>query len=115
MTKINWKIRLKNKSFWMTLVPALLLTAQRFADLAGVTFNFAEQQSELLAVINSVFVVLAVIGIVSDPTVEGFGDSHRALIADAPIDPEEVVEQVEQEQDTREMTVEEIVDEVLGK
>lgn len=115
MTKINWKIRLKNKAFWMTLVPALLLTAQRFADLVGVTFNFAEQQSELLAVINSIFVVLAVIGIVSDPTVEGFSDSHRALVADAPINPTEAVEQVAQEQDTKEVTADEIVNEVLGK
>lgn len=115
MTKINWKIRLKNKAFWMTLVPALLLTAQRFADLLGYTFNFAEQQSELLAIINSIFVVLAVLGIVVDPTVNGLCDSHRALVADAPIDPTEVVEQVAQEQDTREITADEIIDEVLGK
>lgn len=26
--KINWKVRIKNKMFWLALIPALLLLAQ---------------------------------------------------------------------------------------
>lgn len=112
MAKINWKIRLKNKSFWMTLVPALLLSVQRILLIAGVSFDLTQTQELVMSALNSIFVVLAIIGVVSDPTVDGFGDSHRALVADAPIDPTEVV-QVASEPE--EQTADEIVTEVLGK
>lgn len=107
MNKINWKIRLQNKAFWITLVPALLLTAQRFADLFGFSFTLDDKQAEILVLINSIFVVLAVLGVVIDPTVSGFADSQRALEADAPIDPTEVV--------VKEQTADEIIEEVLNK
>ncbi|RBO90985.1 phi LC3 family holin, partial [Paraliobacillus ryukyuensis] len=37
--KINWKVRVKSKTFWLTLVPALLLLAQIVTSWFG--YNFA--------------------------------------------------------------------------
>ena len=32
---INWKVRLRNKNFWITIIPALLLLAQVVASIFG--------------------------------------------------------------------------------
>lgn len=32
---INWKVRLKNKSFWLALIPAVLLLVQVVAAVFG--------------------------------------------------------------------------------
>lgn len=36
---INWKVRLKNKLFWLAIIPALLLLAQVVAGLFGFTLE----------------------------------------------------------------------------
>ena len=33
---INWKVRILNKTFWLTLVPALALLIQTFLAVFGV-------------------------------------------------------------------------------
>ena len=81
---INWKVRFKNKSFWLALIPAVLLLVQAVAAVFGFTLDFGELSDKLLAVVNSVFVVLTILGVVVDPTTEGTGDSARALGYDKP-------------------------------
>lgn len=81
---INWKVRFKNKSFWLALIPAVLLLIQAVAAVFGFTLDFGELSDKLLAVVNAVFVVLTILGVVVDPTTEGTGDSARALSYDKP-------------------------------
>lgn len=81
---INWKVRFKNKSFWLALIPAVLLLIQAVAAVFGFTLDFGELSDKLLAVVNAVFVVLTILGVVVDPTTEGAGDSARALGYDKP-------------------------------
>lgn len=81
---INWKVRAKSKAFWVALVPALLLLAQVVAAVFGVTLEVGELGERLLAVVNALFAVLAILGIVVDPTTEGVGDSLQALSYDSP-------------------------------
>ena len=76
---INWKIRLMNKQFWLSLIPALALTAQAIAAVFGWEIDLTMAVGKLLTVVNTVFAVLVVLGIVVDPTTEGIGDSERAL------------------------------------
>lgn len=83
---INWKVRFKNRLFWVALIPALLLVAQTVASALGYAVSLAGLQDKLLDVINAVFGLLAVLGIVADPTTVGIGDSKRALAYDAPND-----------------------------
>lgn len=76
---INWKVRIKNKQFWLSLIPAVLLFVQVVLAVFGITFDFGDIGNKLTAVINAVFAVLTILGIVTDPTTSGIGDSQRAL------------------------------------
>lgn len=77
--KINWKERFKNRTFWLALIPAVLVLIQAVAAVFGFEFDFSQINNQLLAVINAVFVVLAILGIVVDPTTDGISDSDRAM------------------------------------
>lgn len=79
MKNINWLVRIKNKAFWMAAIPAILLLIQSIAAVFGFTLDLGEIGNRLLAVVESAFVLLAVLGIVVDPTTSGIKDSIRAL------------------------------------
>nr|UWG95315.1 MAG: holin [Bacteriophage sp.] len=79
---INWQIRIKNKTFWLTLVPAVLLLVQAVSAPFGYTWDFVVLNQQLAAIINALFAVLAILGVVTDPTTKGVGDSERALMYD---------------------------------
>lgn len=81
---INWKVRIKNRNFWMALIPAILLLVQVVAAVFGYTIDMGEMGDKLLAVVNAVFAVLAILGIVTDPTTEGVGDSTQAMTYETP-------------------------------
>ena len=81
---INWKIRLKNKQFWLSLIPALALCAQAIAAIFGWEIDLSTMVGKLLTAVDAVFAVLVVLGIVVDPTTAGVGDSARALGYDEP-------------------------------
>lgn len=81
---INWKVRIRNKSFWLALVPAALLLVQAVLACFGINWDYSQVSQELLGVVNALFAVLAIMGIVADPTTEGIGDSERALTYDEP-------------------------------
>ena len=84
MNKINWKVRFKKKSFWLAIIPAVLLLAQAVLGLFGVEFKFEGLQEQLLNIVNALFVVLAITGVLVDPTTPGVVDSRRALTYDTP-------------------------------
>ena len=79
MNKINWSVRLKNKNFWLAVVPALALLFQAFANIFGIKLEFGETIDKILVFINVLFAFLVLIGIVNDPTTVGLGDSTRVL------------------------------------
>lgn len=81
---INWKVRIKNKNFWLAIVPAMLLLIQAIVSVFGVTVDFTDITGKLVAVVNAAFVVLSILGIVMDPTTAGVGDSKQALTYDKP-------------------------------
>ena len=77
--KINWEVRIKNKAFWLAIIPAVLLLVQVVAAVFGFTLDLGELGNKLLDVVNAAFGVLAILGIVTDPTTQGITDSERAL------------------------------------
>ena len=81
---INWKARLRNKNFWLALVPAVLLLVQVCAAPFGYAWDFAVLNAQLAAIVNALFAVLAILGIVADPTTKGMGDSEQALSYEKP-------------------------------
>lgn len=83
---INWKVRIKNKAFWVALIPALLLLIQQVCAVVGVQLDFGDLQAQLVAIVGTVFTLLAILGIVADPTTVGVTDSVQALGYDEPKD-----------------------------
>lgn len=81
---INWLVRLKNKTFWLSLIPAVLLLIQVIAAVFGYTLDLGDLGNKLLSVVNAVFAVLAILGVVTDPTTKGVSDSKQAMLYDEP-------------------------------
>lgn len=81
---INWKVRIKNKNFWVALIPAVLLLVQVVAAVFGFTIDLGDMGNKLLAVVNAVFIVLSILGIVNDPTTDTLSDSNLALTYETP-------------------------------
>ncbi|HFU4218923.1 TPA: phage holin [Streptococcus suis] len=71
MKKINWGVRLRNTTFWWTLVPLIVLLAQQLG------FNWVPQDWE--STFATIMSILTVVGIINDPTTEGFADSNEAM------------------------------------
>lgn len=84
MSKINWSVRIKNKNFWMTLIPAGLVLIQAIAGIFGLTLDLGEIGNKLLGVVNAVFVLLSILGVINDPTTAGLEDSTLALTYETP-------------------------------
>ena len=81
---INWKVRIKNKTFWLSLIPALLLLAQALGAVFGLSLDLSAVGEKLLTVVNTIFAVLTILGVVTDPTTAGVSDSKLALSYDEP-------------------------------
>ena len=77
--KINWTVRIKNKAFWVAIIPAVLLLAQQICNLFGVNLEVAGLSEQLIAIVGTVFAVLALLGVVNDPTVATLSDSAQAM------------------------------------
>lgn len=82
--KINWKVRIKNKNFWLTVIPAILLLVQVVLAVFGITIDIGDIGNKLIAVVNAAFGALAILGIVTDPTTKGVSDSEQALTYEKP-------------------------------
>ena len=80
---INWKVRIRNKNFWLALIPALLLLVQVVAAPFG-KWDFGVLNQQLAAIINAVFALLSILGVVNDPTTAGSSDSAQALTYEEP-------------------------------
>ena len=82
--KINWLVRIRNKNWWMTMIPAILLLAQQVLALCGVEMDLGQLGEKLLAIVETAFVILTLIGVVNDPTTKGLEDSDRAMTYEEP-------------------------------
>ena len=81
---INWTVRFKNKTFWIAFIPALLLLAQQVCALFGITLNVSELTEQLIAIVGTIFTILALVGVVTDPTTDGIHDSAQAMTYSTP-------------------------------
>ena len=67
---INFKLRLQNKTTLVALISAVFLMLQQFG--LNIPSNIQEG-------VNTFVVILVILGIVTDPTTKGLGDSEQAL------------------------------------
>ncbi|HPD88360.1 MAG TPA: phage holin [Oscillospiraceae bacterium] len=79
---INWKVRLRNKTWLLAAVP--VTAAAIYSVLALFDIVPAVSESNLVNALTMIVNLLAEIGIVIDPTTEGIADSKRALCYNYP-------------------------------
>jgi phi LC3 family holin len=65
-------------------VPAVLLLIQLLLKPLGFNLDIDFLGGYFLDVVNAVFVLLTILGVVNDPTVFGFKDSEQALNYEEP-------------------------------
>ena len=76
---INWKVRFKNKRFVIAFIAASLLLIKQVAMLLGYNLNTEMFNTNINGIVDTVFLLLGLLGIVNDPTTKGFSDSEQAL------------------------------------
>ena len=86
---INWKVRFRNKAWVISFVSAIIVLIQVVAAVFGYTLDLGDTLNKLKDVINAAFVLLALLGIVTDPTTAGVSDSTQALTYEKPKDDKE--------------------------
>jgi len=74
--KINWKNRLKRKSFWVAIFSALLLATQSICSAFGLDIT-GEISDKATTIFNSVLTLLTVSGVIVDFSSEGLGDQEK--------------------------------------
>lgn len=75
--KINWKLRLQNKTTLVTLIALCVTFVYQVLGLFGVVPSVS--QSEVINTTGLLINILVVLGVVVDPTTDGIGDSNNAL------------------------------------
>ena len=75
--KINWKVRLRNKT-WLASVLALIVSFA-YDLLAMVEVVPPLSEDWLLSLTQTLLTLLTALGVVIDPTTDGAGDSERAM------------------------------------
>lgn len=74
---INWTVRLRNKT-WLASMLALIVTFV-YDMLAMLDVVPPVGEEWVLDVINTALMLLGMLGVVTDPTTKGMGDSAQAL------------------------------------
>lgn len=75
--KINWKLRLQNKTTLVTLIALCVTFVYQVLGLFGVVPTVS--QDEVINTIGLLINILVVLGVVVDPTTDGINDSNNAL------------------------------------
>ena len=74
---MNLKVRLKNKTFWLTAIPATITFIYTILSLFDVVPGISE--ATLVKLATMVISALSVLGVLVDPTTAGIRDSQRAM------------------------------------
>lgn len=87
--KINWLVRFRNPVWVGAFISQVFIVIQIILvglNGIGVTdFQLTKEvEGWILTLVNAIFVVLASLGVVQDPTVKGVSDSDRAMRYDEP-------------------------------
>lgn len=75
--KINWKLRLQNKTTLLALIASAVSLVYIVLGVMGVVPSITE--SEVMDLVAAVLNALTLLGVVVDPTTVGMGDSDLAM------------------------------------
>lgn len=74
---IDWKSRSKNKMFWLALLSSIIVLADAFLKPMGIKIDLVMFEADITNIINAVFGVLIVVGVVMNPQTDGFKDDKK--------------------------------------
>ena len=75
--KINWKVRLRNKTFLLALFSAVTLLITNIFGAFGIDITVYNDKVDII--FNSALYLLVLLGVVVDPTTANVKDSERAM------------------------------------
>lgn len=75
--KINWSLRLKNKTTLMSLCVAVIALVYEILSIFSIVPQVS--QSTVAEIVGIIITILTTLGIVTDPTTKGLSDSNTAL------------------------------------
>ncbi|WP_042472747.1 phage holin [Bacillus ndiopicus] len=75
--KINWKVRLQHKQFWVSLIALLIVLANQIAGIFN--YDITIYNDQITAITETILSICALLGIIIDPTTQGTSDSTQAL------------------------------------
>jgi phi LC3 family holin len=75
--KLNFKARIKNKTFIISVIALVLSFLYKLLSIADIVPAVSE--NELLELCGLAVNILALAGVVVDPTTKGISDSERAM------------------------------------
>ena len=77
--KINWKVRFRNKTWFVTFMGAVFTIVYQILGMVGISVPVSQD-----ALTNILMMVVNLLGVIIDPTTSGVTDSTRALTYDEP-------------------------------
>lgn len=80
--KINWKVRLQNKTWLLAMLAAIVAFVYQVLSLCDVVP--AVSQDQVTQLVGLIINILVALGIVVDPTTSGVTDSQQAMTYDKP-------------------------------
>lgn len=79
MPKINWRVRIKSRQFWLGVIGAIGTFVVTIANVIGFGDSVTPWVETLECAVTSALTVLSLIGVVTDPTTTGMRDSLQVL------------------------------------
>ena len=80
--KINWKVRLRNKTWVASLLALVIAFVYNLLSMLGIEVPVTQEW--VTGIVGTVITLLAGLGVLIDPTTPGMGDSDRAMLYQEP-------------------------------
>jgi len=77
MKNLNLKVRLRNKTFVISMLSVIVAFIYQVLGLLGIVANIS--QDKVINILVFIINILAGFGVLVDPTTDGFKDSDRVL------------------------------------
>jgi phi LC3 family holin len=76
--KINWKVRLRNKAWLMSIIALVITFVYDLLAMLEVVPTVTEEW--IMGIVQTALTLLTALGVLIDPTTQGVADSDRAML-----------------------------------
>lgn len=80
--KINWKVRLRNKTWLMSIIALVITFVYDLLAMLEIVPSVTEEW--IMGIVQTALTLLTALGVLIDPTTQGVADSDRAMLYDEP-------------------------------